>query len=66
MAANKAVELSARLNEARARLVTGAGADGAAGAGAGGGGAGSDSGSGMAGQLAEVGKLQMELQVCYC
>lgn len=69
MAANKAVELSARLNEVRARLVTtaaGTGTGGAAGAGAGAGsgGAGFDDGSGMAGQLAEVGKLQMELQVC--
>ncbi|CAN0536291.1 unnamed protein product, partial [Ectocarpus sp. 12 AP-2014] len=66
VAATKAVELSARLNEARARLVTGGGG----GAGAGGGGAGSGGGvsggggleDGMAGQLAEVGKLQMELE----
>ncbi|CBJ29951.1 hypothetical protein Esi_0166_0071 [Ectocarpus siliculosus] len=66
VAATKAVELSARLNEARARLVTGAGGGaGAAGGGAGSGGGVSGGGGlddGMAGQLAEVGKLQMELE----
>lgn len=60
VAANKAVELSARLNEARARLVTGGGGADRAAPGAGSG-AGTD--DGMAGQLAEVGKLQVELQV---
>lgn len=63
-AAERAVELAARLQEARARVVT-----------SGGGGSGTPSGDsaeapasgredGISRQLAEVGKLQIELQVC--
>lgn len=50
-------ELGARLQEARSRLLTGAGV------GDGDGGAGGAGDSSMSSQLAEVGKLQMELQV---
>ncbi|CAM9543980.1 unnamed protein product, partial [Hapterophycus canaliculatus] len=61
VAATKAVELSARLNEARAHLATGGGGGGGDSVAAGGtSGAGAE--DGMAGQLAEVGKLQIELQ----
>ncbi|CAM9345119.1 unnamed protein product [Scytosiphon promiscuus] len=59
VAATKAIELSARLNEARAHLATGGGGGGGAGAG---GASRAGAEDGMAGQLAEVGKLQMELQ----